>query len=97
MFFLLIKEVIRKEYLEELERFKDKKAVIKVITGVRRCGKSTLLLQYMERLKRSGSEKILFINFEDASYDHIRDHGSQRRDGIFPSHHVDEIGGRQRS
>ena len=42
--FLLI---IRKEYLEELIKWKDEN-VIKVVTGIRRCGKSTLLTQYQD-------------------------------------------------
>ena len=45
--------VERKEYLERLIQWKDEQ-VIKVVTGIRRCGKSTLLLQYQEWLKASG-------------------------------------------
>lgn len=70
----MAKEVDRKEYLDELERFKDKKDIIKVITGVRRCGKSTLLLQFVKRLKESGAERILLINFENMEFDHIHTH-----------------------
>ena len=40
----------REEYLNELKRFKDQD-LIKVITGIRRCGKSTLFELYIEYLK----------------------------------------------
>lgn len=60
----------RKEYLEELIRWKDQD-VIKVITGIRRCGKSTLFELFINYLKQSGvdSNKIIKINLEDADYD----------------------------
>ena len=56
----------RKEYLEFLKKLKDKQ-IIKVITGIRRCGKSTLLDMYKDFLKNNGIEKtqIISINFED--------------------------------
>ena len=41
----------RKEYLEKLKKWKDKD-LIKVITGIRRCGKSTLFDIYIDYLKR---------------------------------------------
>ncbi|MBQ5513029.1 MAG: AAA family ATPase, partial [Bacteroidales bacterium] len=65
----------RTEYLKRLSSFKDKK-VIKVITGIRRCGKSTLLQQYTELLKNQGvsNDKIIFVNLESARYDAIRDY-----------------------
>ena len=47
--------VERKEYLEKLKLWKDEQ-VIKVVTGIRRCGKSTLLMQYQDYLKQSGVE-----------------------------------------
>jgi predicted AAA+ superfamily ATPase len=61
--------VLRKEYLERLIDWREK-AVIKVITGVRRCGKSTLLLQYMDHLRASAvtDDRIIFINLEDPEY-----------------------------
>ena len=49
----VIEMVTRMEYLQKLLDWKDEK-VIKVITGIRRCGKSTLLLQYQEHLKEQG-------------------------------------------
>ena len=45
--------VERKEYLDQLIQWKDEQ-VIKVVTGIRRCGKSTLLTQYQDWLKGSG-------------------------------------------
>lgn len=62
--------VERKEYLEELKRWKEKD-LIKVVTGIRRCGKSTLFDLFIDYLKSIGvSEKqIIKINLEDADYD----------------------------
>ena len=41
-------------YMTELEKLRDNRGYIKVITGVRRCGKSTSLSQFMDRLKDDG-------------------------------------------
>ena len=59
----------RTEYLEELKRWKDKD-LIKVITGIRRCGKSTLFQLFIDYLKSIGisDEQIISINLEDADY-----------------------------
>lgn len=58
--------VERKEYLEKLKKWKDKD-LIKVITGIRRCGKSTLFELYIRYLKSIGIEEdhIISINFEN--------------------------------
>jgi len=55
----------RKEYLEKLLGHKDKQ-LIKAITGVRRCGKSTLLELFRKRLQTDGvnDDQIIFVNFE---------------------------------
>lgn len=60
----------RNEYLEELIRWKDQD-LIKVITGIRRCGKSTLFEIFIDYLKKEGikSNQIIHINLEDAEYD----------------------------
>ncbi len=60
----------RTEYLEELKRWKDKD-LIKVITGIRRCGKSTLFELFIDYLKENNiqDEQIIHINLEDADYD----------------------------
>ena len=62
----------RKNYLEKLIAFKDTD-FIKVITGVRRSGKSVLLKQYMEYLYKEGvsREHIIYINLEEFEYQNI--------------------------
>lgn len=62
----------RKEYLQKLIQWKDEQ-VIKVVTGMRRCGKSTLLMQYQDYLKSIGVEddQIIAINFEDLEYEEL--------------------------
>ena len=59
-------EINRKNFLNKLISFKDKQ-LIKVISGVRRCGKSTLMQQFIKYLFTLGikEEQIIFINFED--------------------------------
>ncbi len=68
-------EVIRENYLSFLEKGKDKNDVIKVITGMRRSGKSTLLKQYAERLVSKGvpEDRIFMLNFEETEYQYISD------------------------
>ena len=58
--------VERKEYLNQLWAWKDEQ-IIKVVTGIRRCGKSVLLEQYQNKLLSTGidPEQIISINFED--------------------------------
>ena len=65
----------REEYLNLLIEAKDTE-FIKVITGVRRSGKSTLLLMYKEYLLKNNVNKnnIIHINFESAIYDDIKDY-----------------------
>lgn len=57
--------ITREKYLTDLRRWRDKD-VIKVITGVRRCGKSTLMEQWKDKLQTSGVEagRIIHINLE---------------------------------
>ena len=59
----------RKEYLDQLIRFKDKD-LIKVVTGIRRCGKSTLFELFINYLKENGikDNQIITLNLEDADY-----------------------------
>ncbi len=61
-----MKTIERTEYLEQLRNFRDKQ-VIKVITGIRRCGKSTLLHQFQQYLLQTGvdADQVIAINFED--------------------------------
>jgi len=67
----------RNEYLDILKRFKDKE-LIKVITGIRRCGKSTLLEIYKDYLLNCNikKEQIISINLEDLKYNFIDDYMS---------------------
>ena len=67
--------VQRNEYLEQLKKWKDEQ-VIKVITGIRRCGKSTLLELYQDYLKSSGvtDDQIISINFEELEYEDLLDY-----------------------
>jgi predicted AAA+ superfamily ATPase len=63
---LLNKKLIpRPRYMQTLRDLRDHN-VIKVLTGVRRCGKSTLLLMFADELRRSGvtEAQIQFYNFE---------------------------------
>lgn len=59
----------RERYLKTLRQFKDKD-VIKIATGVRRCGKSTLFAMFQDELKQSGvkDSEIININFESPRY-----------------------------
>lgn len=63
----------RKQYLDKLISFKDKK-LIKVVTGIRRCGKSTLFLLYQQYLRQKGidASQIQNINLEDLDNLHLR-------------------------
>ena len=67
--------VIRKEYFSRLLAWKDEQ-VIKVVTGIRRCGKSTLLKQFQDCLVEDGvsQEQIISINFEDLDYEDLLDY-----------------------
>ncbi len=60
----------RNQYMQTLIDFKDKD-LIKVVTGIRRCGKSTLFNIFINYLKDHGinEKQIIHINLEDADYD----------------------------
>lgn len=60
----------RPQAMDFLLRWQEK-SVIKVISGLRRCGKSTLLLLFREKLQQQGvsNEQIQSLNFEDLAYD----------------------------
>jgi predicted AAA+ superfamily ATPase len=68
--------VPREGYLKRLRAGKDHTNTIKVITGVRRSGKSTLLRQFMYELKASGIEedRIFYMNFESEEYQHLEEY-----------------------
>ncbi|MDR1361286.1 MAG: ATP-binding protein [Rickettsiales bacterium] len=65
----------RPEYLAQLEQWKDKSDFIKIISGVRRCGKSTLFALFQDNLKKSGvkDNQIININFENADFTELLD------------------------
>ncbi len=65
----------RPKYINELIKFKDKE-LIKVITGIRRCGKSTLMELYKKYLLENGiqEEQIISINLEDLKYHFIKNY-----------------------
>ena len=67
--------VLRREYLNQLITWQDKQ-VIKVVTGIRRCGKSTLLRQFQEHLLQNGitPAQIISINFEDLDFEDLLDY-----------------------
>lgn len=67
--------VKRKEYLNKLIEWKDEQ-VIKVVTGIRRCGKSTLLMQYQDYLRENGvlDEQIISLNFEELENETLLDY-----------------------
>ena len=69
-----MERISREKYLSILKNFKDQQ-IIKVITGIRRCGKSTLLEIYQDYLKENGVEEgqIISINFENADYEELKD------------------------
>ena len=62
----------REEYITKLEAFRNKQ-IIKVVTGLRRSGKTTLMELYEDKLRKDGvlEEQIIHINFEDVDYDYI--------------------------
>lgn len=65
----------RPNYINELIKFKDKE-LIKIVTGIRRCGKSTLLELYKKYLLENGIEEnqIISINLEDLKYNFIQNY-----------------------
>lgn len=64
-----MKRIERTSYLNKLIAFKDKE-LIKVITGIRRCGKSTLMQIFRDWLMQHdvAASQIVYINFEDFDY-----------------------------
>ncbi len=70
-----MKNIVRAEYLDWLIRNKDKQ-IIKVVSGIRRCGKSTMFDVFKEHLMNSGvsNEQIISINFEDVDFEHLDDY-----------------------
>lgn len=69
-----VQRLERTEYLNKLIAFRDKH-IIKIVTGIRRCGKSTLMEIFQDYLKADGvdSTQIIAVNFEDFDYRELRD------------------------
>jgi len=67
--------VKREIYLKKMQDWREKQ-VIKVVTGVRRCGKSTLFQQYIDLLLADGikQEQIIYINLEDLAFESLLDY-----------------------
>ena len=65
----------RKEYLDWLCRWQDKQ-IIKVVSGVRRCGKSTMFTLFKQNLLKRGvdEKQIISINFEAMEFEALRDY-----------------------
>ncbi len=65
----------REAYLSKIREFYNID-IIKIITGIRRCGKSTLLLQIIEELKENNIDvnHIIYINFEDVEFSFIKNY-----------------------
>ncbi|MDR1690520.1 MAG: ATP-binding protein [Candidatus Methanoplasma sp.] len=68
--------VLREGYLKQLKEGRDRTDAIKIVTGMRRCGKSTLMKQFMSELIASGVRKdqIFYINFESEEYQDLSDY-----------------------
>ncbi len=65
--------IIREKYLSKIRPFYDQD-LIKVITGIRRCGKSVILTQIMNEFKRNGIDEghIIYINLELKEHSHLK-------------------------
>ena len=63
---MLLKHIKRKSYLDKIEKFIDTD-FIKILTGIRGCGKTSIMLSVIDELKNKGisEENIIFISFED--------------------------------
>lgn len=66
--------IYHEQYMNKLISLKDKK-IIKVITGIRRAGKSTILQEFKEYLLKNGvtEKNIIFLNLDDKNYRHLLD------------------------
>ena len=66
--------ILRPMYMNQLKPFVNT-PFVKILTGVRRCGKSTILLMLIEELKKQGvlESQIIHFNFDSMKYDNIKD------------------------
>ncbi|MBP5676942.1 MAG: ATP-binding protein [Bacteroidales bacterium] len=65
----------RTSYLAQLIQWRDKH-VIKIITGIRRCGKSTLMMQFQQLLRdeKVSEKQIISVNLEDLAFENLKDY-----------------------
>ena len=68
-----MKIISRPYYMERLFNLKDTPD-IKIITGVRRCGKSRLLAAFIEKVKLDKDANIIFIDFMDLKYETLKEY-----------------------
>ncbi|MDR0887965.1 MAG: ATP-binding protein [Candidatus Methanoplasma sp.] len=63
-------EIYRKKYIEILNNYRSNRDIVKIITGIRRCGKSTILRQYADMLKAEGipENRIISLNLEEQGF-----------------------------
>ncbi|MFA6680018.1 MAG: AAA family ATPase, partial [Candidatus Methanomethylophilaceae archaeon] len=68
------KLISRKKYIDELYKLKDSTDVIKVISGIMKCGKSTLIKQFIILLRSEGirNEDVIYLDFD--SFCGLREH-----------------------
>ena len=93
-----MKLVERKLYLEKLENLKDTPD-IKVITGMRRSGKSVIVQQFIERLKRTDPHaNVLYVDFTKLEFEFLKDYlrlnswaEQNRKDGVRNYLVIDEV------
>ena len=71
----LMKLIQRQGYLDFLRRNRNR-SIVKVVSGIRRCGKSTLFRLFKDELLSEGikPEQIISINFEELEYEHLREY-----------------------
>ena len=69
-----MKTIVRKRYLERIKALKDTPD-IKIITGIRRSGKSNLMQAYMEYLEKDFEDaNIIFIDYMDLEFEEIKEY-----------------------
>lgn len=70
-----MRRIDRNDYVDWLVRWREKQ-IVKVVSGVRRCGKSTLFEIYRDYLLQNGTgaAQIIMINFEDIEFEHLTDY-----------------------
>lgn len=67
--------IIRENYLSRIRGFYDSD-LVKILVGIRRCGKSVILNQIIDEIKAKGCDDnhIIYVNFEYIEYEELRDY-----------------------